>query len=432
MLMKKIIVLLLVVCFSMTITACGKNKTEYEDYNNANSLGLYNPIMESEEGYYANIDSFHLALCYYDVETKKAVYLCAKPECRHDGNDYCTATKEGVIYSGNICKNGDYIYYAAEEYYESDDTKDYKLISVKADGTEFTEVCTFQKTKGASGVYVRGGDNYGRSLAVHRGYAIVPFDDYELPTLLSDYCPNTMIINLESGKYKRLPTKDYDLTKSVYGQGDYFLYGDWLYYTITLENSGDKKTLYRYNLESEKTQVIDDLPSLFSSYAVIDGSIYYTTPKNMDTPSKLWKYNIKTKETTDISENLMISGKPLSNAEFIWNGKYFIISDVRAYINFTSLEPEFPHRVLIMNKDGNALTEYDMLNAIPSQTDENSISYELKSNNGKLYVCTQLTQDDPRFNIYEYYIDVVYCCEMDELISGNPQWYEPYDFYTLN
>ena len=145
--MRKLSLFLTASLTAVLLSSCTAEKKQYPDYISGNPSDIYgNPIMETEDGFYTNLHSFNLSLCYYDKATGKAVFLCAKPECKHDGNKYCTATKKGVIYDGNICKSGEYVYYAASEYVPEDEKEYYKLIRAKADGTEFTELCTFQTT----------------------------------------------------------------------------------------------------------------------------------------------------------------------------------------------------------------------------------------------------------------------------------------------
>lgn len=434
--MKRPISIILALCAALTLTACSESKTEYPDYISGNPSDIWgNPIMETEDGFYRNLDHFRLALCYYDKATGKAVYLCAKPECTHDGNEYCTATKDGVYYDANICKSGEYVYYSASEYVEEDEKEYYKLIRASADGTEFTELCTYQTTMAHSSGHSIVADNYGRVMAVHRGYAIVPFNDYDLPTLTEDGTPNTMIIDIESGSYHKLPTPDIDLTKTQYGQGDYFLYEDWLYYTISMDNSNNFKSLYRYNLKSGETEKVD-ISVKFTSYAVIDGDIYYSTPTSGEIPSKLWKYDPETGSTAELSEQLEIDGQPFTNAEFIWDGKYLIINDEHYWTSGKAISKTHSDKILIMDKDGNALADYDFGDApVPrffdEYTDKEYLEYGLKSQNGKLYICTRLDIDDPRSSYSEMFDELVLCCEIEDIISGNAEWYEPFDFYQL-
>ena len=428
--MRKLSLFLTAALTAVLLSSCTKEKIDYPDYISGNSSDIYgNPIMETEEGFYTNLHSFNLSLCYYDKATGKAVFLCAKPECKHDGNKYCTATKKGVIYDGNICKSGEYVYYAASEYVMEDEKEYYKLIRAKADGTEFTELCTFQTTVNKGVMHSILGENHGRVLAVHRGFAVVPFYDFDLPADSAECTPNTMIIDIDSGSYKRLPTPDIDLTKTLYGQCDYFLFEDCLYYTVTTK----EKLLYRFNLKSGITEKID-MPTVFSSYAVIDGCIYYSTPTQGETPSKLMKFDPESGAAADLSDGLMIESKPFANANFLWNGEQLIIWDEHYWSGGSAVAKNHSDKLLIMDKDGNNLAVYDMWDApIPRRTNSRGeyLEYGLKSQNGKLYICTFLSPDDPRSDYDEDIRSLVLCCEISDIIEGKAKWYEPFDFYQL-
>ena len=52
----------------------------------------YDRIMASDKGYYYNEFPYVMSLHYQDAATGRDVLLCNKPECRHDGNQYCVAT----------------------------------------------------------------------------------------------------------------------------------------------------------------------------------------------------------------------------------------------------------------------------------------------------------------------------------------------------
>ena len=89
--MKKLILTLAAACIALTLTGCN-NTTPTEDYLNTNKgSSAYHPIMKTENGYYYNDPMEGLGLKYHDNATGKDIYLCAKPECSHDGNSFCTA-----------------------------------------------------------------------------------------------------------------------------------------------------------------------------------------------------------------------------------------------------------------------------------------------------------------------------------------------------
>ena len=101
--MKKAIVMGLAVLGILGLAGCKKEQEQEQkkelsfvsaDYQRGNtSKYLPEPMMKTEKGYYY-YSEFYKGFRYYDVATDKEMYLCNKPECRHDGNQFCVATNE--------------------------------------------------------------------------------------------------------------------------------------------------------------------------------------------------------------------------------------------------------------------------------------------------------------------------------------------------
>ena len=55
-------------------------------------------VMETENGFYSNagkdIIDDTMCLRFYERDTDKQVYLCARPECQHNGGENCVASRE--------------------------------------------------------------------------------------------------------------------------------------------------------------------------------------------------------------------------------------------------------------------------------------------------------------------------------------------------
>ena len=190
-----------------------------------------------------------------------------------------------------------------------------------------------------------------------------------------------------------------------------------------MRQNDDRKLLYRYDLKSGMTEKVD-ISEKFTSYAVTDGSILYSTPTDGGISSKLWKYDAESGVTEDISKQLMIDGKPFANANFLWNGEYLILWDEHYWQGSSAIAENHLDKIMIMDKGGNAVAVYDMHDApIPVSSGGDLINYGLKSQNGKLYICTFLSQDDPRSDYDTNFQDLVLCCEISDIIDGNVQWY---------
>ena len=110
--MKKITLLLLLLASLCLTAGCSKEEVNYEDYISSNRpMNNWNSIMETENGYYTThaLLSTSLTLRYYDKATQKCIYLCSKPECAHDGNEYCVATNSNLSILHSYMR-GEYIY----------------------------------------------------------------------------------------------------------------------------------------------------------------------------------------------------------------------------------------------------------------------------------------------------------------------------------
>lgn len=105
--------------------------------------------------YHAGVEDYPLdknnraasrALWYYDEEEKQSVVVCAKPNCLHDGNEYCTATTQNYsICSEPVYLDG-YVYAAAQDRREviqnPENCTDFPTVLLRyaPDGTEVTEI----------------------------------------------------------------------------------------------------------------------------------------------------------------------------------------------------------------------------------------------------------------------------------------------------
>ena len=73
-------------------TPAAENDLVSEDYRQGNVTELRNGyFMRTDKGYYYYSEG-QKGFRYYDIATGKDMFLCNKPECRHDGNAFCVAT----------------------------------------------------------------------------------------------------------------------------------------------------------------------------------------------------------------------------------------------------------------------------------------------------------------------------------------------------
>lgn len=289
--MKRIFSAAAALIAALSLTACA-GRLPIEDCINTNiGTGSFNQIMQTENGYYYNATMFgKLSLRYHDNSTGSDIYLCAKPECTHNGDKFCTATSRDF----KVCYTAMYggsIYISAIEF--DGERIMYKLLKASCDGTELTEVCTFLRLSNSESAVMNF--NNKRSMVIHRGTAFVPYivmtsDSnarkgsglvVEAAGSVTGIC-GTALIDLESGRYKLLT--EYDRAET-YGTGNAMADGDHFYYSM--EYFSDKPTeFHRYNIKTEKDEILDiaaslkeaygtDLPAEFPTFTIIDGKVWY-------------------------------------------------------------------------------------------------------------------------------------------------------------
>ena len=428
--MKKIISAVAAVIAAISLSACGNN-IPVEDCINTNiGTGSFNQIMQTENGYYYNATMFgKLSLRYHDNATGSDIYLCAKPECTHNGDKFCTATSQGF----NVCNTAMYggsIYIAVTE---SDGEKlSYKLLKATCDGTELTEVCTFLRLGTSESVVRKLNDK--RSIVIHRGTAFVPYivasgENYtkgsglvvETGGSVNGFC-GTALIDLASGKYRLLT--EYDRAET-YGPDNVMAEGDYFYYS--LEYFSDKPTeFHRYNIKTEKDEILDiaaslneaygiDFPVEFPAYALVDGKVWYISPESKwGGALNVYIYDPESSKTEraeqftdklsyfgeiygDDGELLAYTQDAYEKPEISYDGEYIYVAE-NGFFGSTA------KKLHIFTTNGEKVGDFEV---------EENAQCQVNILDGKVYVQTAEGA--------EY-------CPVSEIIEGNISWTRLYEF----
>ena len=218
-------------------------------------------VMVSENGYYYyNTREYSgsnetMGLRYVDAETRKDIFLCNKPECRHDGNLFCSATNNKYDVSATFLY-GDRIYAVATE--ETDTQYVLKLISVTLDGSELNEelpIYTLEKT---------GGKWFGNcgGFLIHRNTAIIGFGFSAAGEVAMG---GTAIADLNTGDVVYLDEEP--LSAENININNLNAYGDTLYYC---KKEGKKNVLYRYRITDGTEAACELLAGFNQKYTVLD------------------------------------------------------------------------------------------------------------------------------------------------------------------
>lgn len=219
-------------------------------------------VMVTEKGYYYyNKREFSgtnetMGLRYVDPETRKDIFLCNKPECRHDGNQFCSATNKKYEISATFLY-GDRIYAVATE--ETDTQYLIKLLSVTLDGSELNEELTIYTLEKTGGKWF--GNCYG--FLIHRNTAIIGFS-FNLAAGEEAKC-GTAIANLSTGDLIYLDEEP--LSAENIGVNNLNAYGDTIYYC---KKEGKKNVLYRYHITDRTVDSCKLLAGFNQKYTVLD------------------------------------------------------------------------------------------------------------------------------------------------------------------
>ena len=226
------------------------------------------PLMETEKGYYYNnfVDADY-ELHYLDKTTGKDVILCNKPECKHDGNEFCVGTNKKYVPFGFQLHDAS-IYMAA--ICESESTIDFKLVRIALDGSALSEVATIFSTNTA------------------QANSPIKYVDEDSMTILNDKALFQLCLGGDDQMDDTLAYGGilYDLTTGettflnedpvsrenpqmfdISSRNDCF-------YFVTLD--GKKHLLHKYHPDTREDEILDLLMNFSGCYAVMDdGTIFY-------------------------------------------------------------------------------------------------------------------------------------------------------------
>ncbi len=236
-----------------------------EDFSRGNNI-----VFRKGDGYYYYSDTYH-GFRYADSATGNDLYLCNKPECRHDGNEFCVATndKYGIdcvgMYGGRIFATA----------IETTDTQHkFQLLSIALDGSALNEEVTYltmEKTGVMPAMHVDKTQIY-----IHRNVAMIPVWMIGADGTETTQFFGTAIVNLDTKEVTYLDDEPYSTENAEISE--ITAYGDYFYYC----RAGKKKTiLYRYNIKDGTEEEHKLMVGFKGNYAVLDeNTIVYTKSNN--------------------------------------------------------------------------------------------------------------------------------------------------------
>lgn len=230
----------------------GKKEFQFvsEDFEPGNMTKYMLAMMKTDKGFY-RYNSGDGALYYYDTATEKSMVLCNKPECRHDGNEFCVGTNDKYLYLDQ-CLYGDRMLRYALEMTETQCY--FKVLSVALDGSVMDEIATVlefaRPTEGFSAFHC--------SMYAHRNKVILTMNGSEDYYGVASLDLNTKEVIYW---YEEPFGKENEVIFDVTGAGDYFYY---------CKKEGKKTVLYRRHIETGATESFRLLPNFAGEYVVLD------------------------------------------------------------------------------------------------------------------------------------------------------------------
>jgi len=286
----KCVIAAILFCMTICFAGCGEEKLVSQDQQRANCRNRdVNSIMKTDKGFYYSKKSLEpLNLYYYDAENGKSMYLCNKPECRHEGDEFCAATsdkymvQETILYSGSL-------YISAIE--ETETAYEYKLLKASLDGSSLSEVVTYYETDNIEVTPLLNRES-GPAVTIHRNKAFLPYrlsnrNNKEIGV------SGTAVYDLETGELTYLGEKIRELKDRDF---NFIGCGDYMYY---VHEQKYKTRLNRYSYKDGSVEELTLERGFKGDYAVYDEStVFYIISQH-----ELYKYTHDKKENIRIPQN---------------------------------------------------------------------------------------------------------------------------------
>lgn len=280
---KAIITFITVLCLA-TFAGCSKNaspessgeKTRFvsEDFYQGNtSKFMPEPMLLTEKGYYYYSEGYE-GFRYYDIATGKDMYLCNKPECKHDGSAFCVASndKYSII---DYCLYDDCILaYVLEE---TNTQQIFKVISIALDGSSLSEVASVMMLEKTAQLVPKAGGSF----YVHRNKALLLMWAEADENLGDVVLYGTAFLDLETREVTYLDKEPMAIGNPelmyVKAHGDYF------YFCKNEGRKGVKKVLHRYHIADGTDESYSFLVGFQGDYVVVDDTTvaYLRKEKNV-------------------------------------------------------------------------------------------------------------------------------------------------------
>jgi hypothetical protein len=415
--MKKITALLIILTF--VLSGCAGNRIEIDNTIESvqSNVGawMFNPIMEIDDGFYYSdivgrnhqIGELGLQLRYYDKATGADIFLCAKPECQHDGSDFCPATGSGsafqpvhtALYDGYLYING---------FEQSGETMTAVLYRANPDGTALDRLAALVSVTGSQFMYYH---DFRGAFVIHRGKLFVAFyagNDFR----------GLVMFDLETLKHEIIVEASFDTHGAQWSPDNIKAAGDYLYYTLTVRT---QHYIYRYNIFTGEHERVCNVMGFWTPYIVIGDEIWHSRSGSGTGMGGITIHNMTTGESRNfdglalyaeanviVDENGRVRKENFNGCDIMFDGEYLYVSSNNI---FTAgyFQPNRTKRTHMFTLDGEHLAVFHYESC-------NSYFAQMNILNGKVYWQTPSRIDS---------------CRVEDLISGNYEWTTELEFQNL-
>ena len=402
-------------------TPAAENDLVSEDYRQGNVTELRNGyFMRTDKGYYYYSEG-QKGFRYYDIATGKDMFLCNKPECRHDGNAFCVATNANyTVLNACIYSNRMYVY-AMDE---TDTQYRLKVLSLALDGSELSEAGTVLTLEKTGQELVFEGENF----CIHRNKVMIALNIKGKDEQKDSELYGAAILDLSTKNVTYLDempvAKDNLETKEVHAYGDYFYY---------YQRVAKKNVLHRYNIVTGTDETYNFQPGFSGKYAVLDDNTIAYQKTNF---GALCFYDYDTGETVEITDYAYDGFDVDENGELEWkegfsdvdcvngDGSYFYAISNCTYIEEWNRDGVTIGRkegiILVYDKNGKKIVAVNIAPALDEATPVGVNLHWLKYCSGLRFLGEEIYAEVPEEEnsscIY------VFKCKRSDFLAGEPKF----------
>ena len=433
--MKKIIIETILILCIFGCAGCKKEK-KTEIGNKYESIsGDFNEdtgrLMITDKGYYYYSYAYGTyGYRYGDKETGNDMFLCNKPECKHDGNPFCVATNKNYrVLNQNYIYDGRLIVAVIDE---TDTNYEFKLMELALDGSEASEICTYYRLVKDGFVVTNYG---GYKMYIHRDKAFLPMNVIGTSGMEDTERFGVAIVDLKTYEVSYLDEEP--LSKENIPTTDITAYGDYFYYC---RKEGKKNVLHRYHIIDGTDEKCRLLTNFTGDYAVLEEDYIVYLRRNKET---LCTYRFSTGENEekvmlyekvpqyDIAGNLLFETEEgVPAVGLVTDGTYLYVLQATNHIVLQEEEDELTFSesacVRVFNKELEEVTVIEMTEQLPLTEFETGSDvfrmFRTTYNCGfrylgeDIYWCPCVAVDHQNLEIH------VFHCKRSDFLAGEPEF----------